>query len=690
MSAPIKRIEHLDELPREVTIVEHVWIPVAEGVDLAARVWVPVGAEASPVPGVLEYIPYRKRDQTRVRDTEMHKYLAAHGYGCVRVDMRGSGDSRGLLVDEYLESELADGEAVLAWMASQDWCSGTVGMIGKSWGGFNGLQLAARRPPELGAIVTVCSTDDRYADDVHYMGGCLLGDNLSWASAMFAHTTCPPDPDIVGEAWRDQWLERVDSAEPWLETWLRHPFRDDYWKHGSVCEDFTDIEIPVLAVSGWADGYSNAVFRLLDNLSGPRQGLIGPWSHRYPHRGEPGPAIGFLQEVVTWFDHHLKGSEPAADEPMLRAWCQDAVPPSAHHRFRPGHWVAEETWPSTNVQTRRWSLGFAQLWPDTEDEQLDGSPDRPLRAQPELTVQSPLSVGLYAGKWCSYSGAPDMPHDQREEDGGALVFDTQLLAEPLELLGSPVVDLELISNRPVAMLAARLSDLAPDDSATRVSYGVLNLTHTESHEHPRPIEPGVPFRARLQLNDIAQRFPAGHRLRLSLSTSYWPIAWPSPEPVRLTVLTANSHFELPCRTPRAADEALRPFGPPTGARPPAIEQVEEGHHTWRVLRDLAADEATLEVVDDGGRYHIDEIDLDVTKSTWERYTTRGSDPLSATGEVRTVRRFNREGWDVRIEVRTVLTSDLDNFRLVAELDAYENGIRVRSRNWDRLIPRQLL
>ncbi len=676
-------IEHISEFPQSVEVHEHVWIPVTDGLRLAAKLWVPTSAADDPVPGILEYIPYRKRDLTRIRDTEMHHYLAGHGYGCVRVDMRGSGDSEGLLTDEYLESELADGEAVLSWIAAQEWCTGKVGMVGKSWGGFNGLQLAARRPPELGAIVTVCSTDDRYADDVHYMGGCLLGDNLSWASAMFAHTTCPPDPAIVGDSWRGQWLDRIDNCEPWLDTWLRHPARDAYWEHGSVCEDFSAVDSPVLAVSGWADGYSNAVFRLLENLDAPCRGLIGPWSHRYPHRGEPGPAIGFLQEIISWFDQWLRGADGPKDEPVLRVWCQDSVPPTPRHTFRPGHWMAEDTWPSPHVETTHWSLGFARLSPI-----IEGSEGHAEALA--LSVQSPLSLGLYAGKWCSYSGAPDMPHDQREDDGGALVFDTEPLTETMDILGAPTVDLELVADRPVAMIAARLSDLAPDDSATRVSYGVLNLTHRDGHADPAPVEPGVPFRARLQLNDIAQRFPPGHRVRLSLSTSYWPMAWPSPEPVRLTVHTKHSRLELPHRHPHSGDNRLRRFAAPQGATPPSTTVIEPGHHTWRVIRDLATDEATLEVIDDTGRYRIDEIDLDITRGTWERYTTRGSDPLTATGETRTVRGFRRGEWEVLVEVRTVLTSDLDQFHLRAELDAYENGIRVRSRNWDRAISRHLL
>jgi len=254
-----------DEFPRTIRHQEHLQIPVRDGIRLAARMWSPEDAEHDPVPAILEFIPYRKRDGTRQRDELHHPYFAGHGYACLRVDLRGSGDSEGVLVDEYLEQELTDGEDVIAWIAEQPWCDGSVGMMGISWGGFNGLQLAARRPPALGAIITVASTDDRYGDDVHYMGGCLLGDNLSWASTMFAFNSLPPDPELVPQ-WRERWHERLEGSGLWLETWLRHQHRDDYWRHGSVAGHYDAIEVPVMAVSGWADGYTNAVFRLLENL----------------------------------------------------------------------------------------------------------------------------------------------------------------------------------------------------------------------------------------------------------------------------------------------------------------------------------------------------------------------------------------------------------------------------------------
>ena len=164
-------------------------------------------------------------------------------------------------------------------------------MTGISWGGFNSLQLAARRPPALKAIITLMSTDDRYADDVHYKGGCVLAtDLLHWSTCMLHWQCQPPHEAAVGERWRELWERRLEANQPWIHTWLAHQRRDAYWKHGSVCEDYAAIEVPVYAVGGWTDGYTNSVLRLLEGLPGPRKGLIGPWPHAFPHYVTPGPA----------------------------------------------------------------------------------------------------------------------------------------------------------------------------------------------------------------------------------------------------------------------------------------------------------------------------------------------------------------------------------------------------------------
>lgn len=329
-------MRHVDRLPYEVSQQDHVTITMSDGVRLSARIWRPTTSDRQPVPAILEAVPYRKNDLTSTRDAIHHPYIAGHGYACVRVDLRGTGESEGVLLDEYLEREQLDAEEVLAWLAAQPWCDGRTGMMGISWGGFAALQVAARRPPSLGAIVIASFTDDRYADDMHYVGGAMLSDNLAEAGTMFAYSTCPPDPAAVGDRWRDMWHERLDAARPWVLEWLRHQERDDYWRHASLSEDYQALQCPVLASSGWADGYSNAVTRLLSRVDVPRKGLIGPWSHKLPHLGEPGPAIGYLQEVVRWWDHWLKGVENGVmDGPMIRAWMQESVPPPPPTRNGP-------------------------------------------------------------------------------------------------------------------------------------------------------------------------------------------------------------------------------------------------------------------------------------------------------------------------------------------------------------------
>jgi hypothetical protein len=392
----------------------------------------------------------------------------------------------------------------------------------------------------------------------------------------------------------------------------------------------------------------------------------------------PGPAVGFLQLAVRWWDHWLKGTgNGLGDEPMLRVWMQESAPPAATYAERPGRWVAAPAWPSPSVEPRRLVLHAGRLAP---------------AAGPEvaLTICSPQTVGLHAGRWCAHGVGPDLPTDQRHEDGGSLVFDTEPLAERLEILGAPVVELDLAADRPVALVAARLSDVAPDGAATRVTYGLLTLTHRDSHETPSPLAPGRRYRVRIPLNDVAQAFPPGHRVRLALSTAYWPIAWPAPEPVTLTVFAGASTLDLPVRRPDPADERLFPLPPAEGPPPLAVTVLEPGRNTRTIQHDLGTSEVTLEGIQDSGRYRLDAIDLTLRAATTERYTIRPGDPLSARAEVTTAVELRRGDWRVETGTRTVMTATREAFRIRATLDAFEGGARVFCRTWDSSIPRDLV
>jgi putative CocE/NonD family hydrolase len=664
---------------REVRLIEHTLIPLSDGVSCAAKIWLPVDAETDPVPAILELIPYRKRDGTIFRDTQLQPVVAARGYAYVRVDIRGSGESTGTLDDEYLPREQQDALELIEWIAAQSWCTGALGMTGISWGGFNALQVAALRPPALKAIITQCSTDDRYADDVHYMGGCQILENIGWAADRFVYNVLPPDPQLVGEAWREMWQQRLDAHYPWIEIWLAHQTRDEYWKHGSVCEDYGAIDIPVYAVSGWYDSYSNAVPRMLANLSVPRKGLIGPWTHSFPDMSEPGPTIGFLHESVRWWDQWLKGIDTGImDEPMYRVWMLDTVEPKPFFKDLPGRWVAEPTWPSAHIAMTPAYLGDGRLVSEQPDELA-------------LPFRSPQTAGIRCGRWGGYGGdSPDLATDQRVEDGTGLCFDGARLTAPVEIMGAVEIELEFSSDQEVAVIAAKLCDVAPDGTSALVSYGVLNLTHRDSHEFPTKLEPGKRYRATVRLNDIAQHFAAGHRIRISLATSHWPVIWPAPKPVTLTVYTGASRVLLPIRPPRASDAELPSFREPELAPAFPATELSPETGTRTIHEDVATGETTVTTLKDWGSYRLDPIGIEASGKLEEIYTIRPGDPLSAQVVIKGLTGFATA--DVRVEIKTEMrmSATESDWLLDNRIEASEDGKIVYDRRFVKTIPRNLL
>ncbi|MBL8572359.1 MAG: CocE/NonD family hydrolase [Hyphomicrobiaceae bacterium] len=670
-----------------VRVIEHLWIPMADGTRLGARLWLPADADAVPVPAVLEYIPYRKRDGTRGRDEPMHGYFAEHGYAAVRVDMRGTGESDGHMADEYLLQEQDDGLEVIAWIAAQPWCSGAVGMMGKSWGGFNALQVAARRPPALKAIITCNSTDNRYTDDIHYMGGCLLNDNLWWGAIMLAYQARPLDPDIVGEGWRAAWVERLRRMPLFPALWLEHQRYDDYWRHGSVCEDFAAIECPVMAVGGWADSYTNTVPRLLEGLGVPRQGIIGPWAHIYPQDGTPGPAIGFLQQATRWWDRWLKGEANGIEaEPMLRAYIEDAVAPDGTRTEAPGRWVGEPVWPSPTITARVLHLHGAGLGSG----RLDGEPGPAAR----LTIASPQSHGKAAGEWMGTGCAGENPTDQRLDDGGSLNFETAPLDAAVDILGAPVLRLVVSSDAAIAQIAVRLCDVHPDGRSTRVSYQVLNLTHRDSHAEPAPLEPGREYAVTVKLCDCGHRFPTGHRIRVSIGTAYWPLVWPAPGRASVTISTGDSRLELPVRAALPGDGAVA-FPPPAHGPQARKTCIDRGSISRYSLQDHVNGITTYVTEGIGGLFgeginRLDNIGTELAHSLKRELSIRDDDPLSARYVLTETYAMGRDGWRTESRTRVEMTCDASHFHLKARLTAFEDGREVLTRDWDEKIARDLI
>jgi uncharacterized protein len=641
-----------------------VWIPLSDGVRLSARIWLPEDAEDAPVPALLEYLPYRKDDATAARDAVRHPYLAGHGYASVRVDMRGSGDSDGLLLDEYLPQEQLDAVEVIAWLAAQPWCSGAVGMFGISWGGINALQVAARQPPALKAVIAVSTTHDRYTDDVHWCGGCVYQPMLDWATNVLAYSARPPDPLIVGERWRELWLARLEGSRPAIETWLGHQRHDGYWLQASVDADYGAIRCPVYVVSGWCDWYRNPVFALLERLEVPRKGLIGPWGHTYPDQAAPGPAIGFLQESLRWWDRWLKGAENGIEsEPRLLAWMTEPYAPGSHREL-PGRWVAEPGWPSANVELHRLTLT------------ADGGLTAGVADEADLAIRGLQTAGLDSG-WI-------FSPDQRGEDGRALSFTSPPLHERIELLGLPRLELVFASDRPLALTCVRLCDVAPDGVSTLITRGQLNLAHRDGHDKPRRLVPGERTRAGVRLDAIGRAIPPGHRLRVSISPTGWPRAWPSPEPVTLTVVAGASFLELPVRLPRDTDADLPPFDEAEGSEPLLLQLADTHQHL-----DLSSNSDSRRTELAAGREHGYRLPdgLDYHQHVANTFSIVENEPLSATAQSEHGIAIARDSWRTHVRARAQLICNATTFAVQTDLVASEDDETVFTREWNFKIPR---
>ncbi|MBU2959255.1 CocE/NonD family hydrolase [Citreicella sp. C3M06] len=641
-------------------------IPVRDGCQLSARIWQPV--DSAPVPAILEILPYRKRDGTETRDATTHPIYAAHGYACLRVDLRGTGESEGLFDDEYSEQELCDIEDVIAWIAAQPWCTGAVGIMGISWGGFNGLQVAARRPDALKAVISACSSVDRFADDIHYKGGCELTESVNWATHIMSWFSLPPDPEQTGN-WRDVWLNRLENTPFAAAEWARHRTRDAYWRHASICEDFAAIDTPILSIAGWHDGYRNTPAKLLEGVTNaPVKAIIGPWNHKYPHIATPKPRIDFIGESLRWWDRWLKGIDTGVEaDPALRAYVMDSMAPARTYPERAGRWVGLPDWPAPQVTTHDLPLG---------DGSLGGN-----GLSAPVSVTTDARAGEAIGRYfpCAY-GALELPGDQRDDDARAACFDSEPLDAPFTVLGAPVLRLRLSSDQPFGQLVVRLCDVAPDGASTLICYGLLNLQFRDGFAQAVPLTPGAPVDATVTLDQMAYRLPGGHRLRLAVQTSCWPLVWPAPGQVTLSLL--NGTLSLPELTGDAQSitfDAPRPL-PESILREhrAELEQVERacenGHDVIRIRSDF-------------GAYENIETGLLQDCLLEETYAIDPQDVAKASILSVWTRKMSRGDFNVATIVTARFETDASQFRLITRLEAFDGDSKLFERTFEDTIER---
>ena len=649
------------------------WIPMEDGVQLAASLFLPEAVEGGgTAPVVLEALPYRKDDATASDRSEYERLCGEHGYAVARVDLRGTGSSEGVAADEYPASEQADLCQVIGWLAGQPWSTGSVGMYGTSYSGFNSLQVAAERPPALKAVVAIYASDDRYTDDVHYTGGTAkLLDLVDYPLYMVALNALPPVPAIAGPGWRDRWRDRVEGLEPWLLRWLEEQVDGPYWRQGSLRPAYERIACPTMLVAGWADGYRNATFRVMERLQAPARLLFGPWSHMAADGSLPGPRIDLVPEMVRWWDRWLRGDPNGVDRaPPVTVFVRHATRPAPDLDEHLGSWRDEPAWPPERATTRTLPLAGAAAAPG------------PGPGADRLEVRG--DVGSAAWISCAGHLPFGQPGDQREDDAWSLAYDWPLEQE-LEILGHPRLVVRVGASAPVAFLSAKLCDVFPDGTSALVARGFLNLTRRRSLTDPEPMRPGVVETVELELDATSWVFPAGHRLRLSLAGADWPNLVPPPGPVTLTVERDGSALTLPVLIgpgpcPPPALPLPRPHDPAAAgpSDPPVV---------WRVVSDVLGRRTEAEI-DHGGRTELPDGAVLV-----ERYRGTVGTALDRPG-----RTWARGSAGYRIEwpeatvatsARLELRADAEAFEVQLDLEAREGDELRWTRTWQRRIPRRL-
>ena len=643
------------------------WIPMKDGVRLAATLYMPDGAKATEkFPALLEYLPYRKDDGTAAGDYPKHAYFARRGYVSVRVDIRGFGSSEGVPPErEYSEQEQVDGEQIIDWLAHQSWSNGSVGMFGISWGGFTALQMAMRHPPALKAIIAIHATAELFHDDVHYVDGIAHIDEFELNMDMAEGWVGAPDYSLD-----EKTLGPRFDAPPWSLLYLTHQHDGPFWRER--VRPLSEIAIPSFLIGGLQDGYRDNVPDMLMKSTAPIKAIVGPWNHSFPNEPDFGPQVEWRDQAVRWFDHWLKGRDTGVErDPRLVIYMQHWHPPDPNLLSVPGEWRREDVWPPPDTKA-------TTLFMQANHSLAESAAAAPERHQLKYVP----SVGVEAGFWWG-----ELLSDPRPVDAFSLVYDSAPLQDEVAVLGRPHARLRASASAPLADWFARLSDVAPDGTVTQITGAGLNGAQRDSMSEPRDLEPGRVYPLDIEMHLTSWVFPKGHRIRVAISNALWPMMLPTPYSMTTSLeLGGNDGSRL-----------VLPVVPVHGAIPPAFSPPEPSEERtdiknegfpwpgdWTVQRDEARQKTTVRWKGkDGYEYPWGKQD-DFENLTYD-VDDAHPETCSVRGEAESI--FSLKGRTLIWRGHLLVTTDQKNFYYKYTRELVKDGQMMKSKTWQETIPR---
>ena len=652
--------------PAYAVRMENTWIPMKDGVRLSATLYMPDGAKSDEhFPALLEYLPYRKDDDTAARDYPIHSYFAHRGYVSVRVDIRGFGNSEGVPPErEYSEQEQLDGEQVIAWLASQVWSNGNVGMFGISWGGFNSLQMAMRHPPALKTIIAVDATAELFHDDVHFMDGMAHVDEFELNMDMAQGWTGAPDFTLDEKVLGPRF-----NSPPWSLLYLKHQRDGAFWR--DRVRPLHEITIPSFLIGGLLDGYRDNVTDMLMQATGPVRAIVGPWNHTFPNDAAMGPQIEWRDQAVRWFDHWLKGRDTGVDkDPRLVIYMRKSYPPNPGLADVPGTWRRVDRWPPSDASPT--AMFFAS----------DHSLSERTPKQDVHHLKYVPSVGVEAGFWWG-----ELLSDVRPVDAYSLVYDSAPLDQELAILGRPHAFLRASATAPQANWFARLSDVAPDGSVTQITGAGISGAQRDSMTDPHPLEPGKVYSLDIEMHLTTWVFAKGHRIRVAISNALWPMMLPTP-------YLMTTSLELGGQT---GSRIVLPVVPVDGVAAPAFHAPEPSEERkdiksegfpwpgeWTVERDEARQKSAVHWKGkDSGEYPWGK-QTDYEAMTYEADDAH-PETSSAKGEAESI--FELKGRTLTWRGHLSVTTDRQNFYYKYTRELLKDGVMLKTKTWEETIPR---